>query len=83
MELNKEFIKQLTGLTERELKEILHALHYEKFCNHGTTGHNQLLLIAKLAKMVGFVLGDDNASIKKVYEMVTISNFGDGQETTG
>jgi hypothetical protein len=41
-------------LTERELKEIKHALFYVNDCNHGTTGHNQLVLIAKLAWHLGF-----------------------------
>lgn len=41
-------------LTESELTEIKHALFYSDNCHHGTTGHNQLMLIAKLARCVGF-----------------------------
>lgn len=48
-----ETMSQL-DLTDRELKEIKHALFYADGCNHGTTGHNQLLLIAKLARHIGF-----------------------------
>lgn len=33
---------------ERELKEIEFACEYADKFNHGTTGHNQLVLIAKL-----------------------------------
>jgi len=41
-------------LTERELDEIKHALFYVNDCNHGTVGHNMLVLIAKLATQLGF-----------------------------
>lgn len=43
-------------LTERELTEIKHSLFYAMECNHGTTGHNQLLIVAKLAVHLGFAL---------------------------
>ena len=42
-------------LTARELSEIKHALFYNAFCNHGTVGHNMLVLIAKMAIHQGFV----------------------------
>lgn len=45
-------------LTERELKEIHHALWYERFANHGTVGHNMLVIIAKFARDKGFWLTD-------------------------
>lgn len=41
-------------LTERELKEIHHALWYERFTAHGTVGHNMLIIIAKMARHQGF-----------------------------
>lgn len=43
-------------LTERELTEIKHALFYAIECNHGTVGHNMLIIIDKLARHVGFGL---------------------------
>jgi hypothetical protein len=43
-------------LTERELKEIKLALWYEQHCVHGTTGHNRLMIIAKLARYAGMSL---------------------------
>lgn len=48
-------------LTERELKEVRLALFYESECNHGTAGHNRLLLIAKLARALGYAyaIGED------------------------
>lgn len=47
--------------TKRELQEIYHALFYEETTKHGTVGHNQLLIIAKLAKQAGFnLLREDN-----------------------
>lgn len=44
--------------TEREVKEIHHALWYERFGNHGTVGHNMLIIIAKLARHQGFWITD-------------------------
>jgi len=43
-------------LTERELLEIKHAIFYANECGHGTTGHNQLILIAKMAQHMGFMI---------------------------
>lgn len=43
-------------LTKREVSEINHALFYAERLHHGTTGHNQLMLIATLAKHAGFSL---------------------------
>lgn len=43
-------------LTERELKEIQLALYYESDLAHGTDGHNRIILLAKLARHVGFEL---------------------------
>ncbi len=45
--------------TKRELQEIYHALFYSETTKHGTVGHNQLLIIAKLAKEYGFRLERD------------------------
>lgn len=38
--------------TEREMNEIEFAKVYEASFNHGTDGHNRLLLIAKLFEML-------------------------------
>lgn len=38
--------------TDRELKEIDFAKVYAEQFAHGTTGHNQLLIIAKLAGLL-------------------------------
>lgn len=43
-------------LTEREVLEIKHAIFYANECKHGTTGHNQLVLIAKMAQHLGFMI---------------------------
>lgn len=37
----------------REMREIKLALFYAKHCNHGTAGHNRLMLIAKMAVALG------------------------------
>lgn len=43
-------------LTFREVEEIKHAIFYADECNHGTVGHNLLILIAKLANHAGITL---------------------------
>ena len=45
-------------ISDREWKEIHHALYYYFHLNHGTVGHNMLVLIAKLALDTGFTLKD-------------------------
>ncbi|MGB1286095.1 MAG: hypothetical protein ACPG7F_06145 [Aggregatilineales bacterium] len=39
-------------LTEREQKEVEFALLYAANFQHGTAGHNRLMLIAKLANLL-------------------------------
>lgn len=39
-------------LDERQRKEIKLARFYATECAHGTTGHNQLILIAKMADLL-------------------------------
>lgn len=56
--------------TKRELQEIYHALFYAETTKHGTVGHNQLLIIAKLAKHNGFRLERD-----EYYAMYCNENF--------
>lgn len=63
-------------LTVREIKEIKHALWYEEHCNHGTVGHNLLVIVAKMARERGFFL--DTASEQGIYipQRVTITEKG-------
>lgn len=51
------------SLTERELREIHHALWYATFGNHGTVGHNMLIIIAKMARYQGFYLIDEDSEL--------------------
>lgn len=39
-------------LDERQRQEVRMALEYEGRFNHGTDGHNRLLLIAKLTQLL-------------------------------
>lgn len=39
-------------LDERQRQEVRMALEYERRFNHGTDGHNRLLLIAKLTQLL-------------------------------
>lgn len=61
----------------RELKEIAHAIHYYRFYQHGTVGHNLLVITAKLALDRGFELGDTGAVEKMtVPEDVVVTGKG-------
>lgn len=39
-------------LDDRQFKEVIFATFYAQNFNHGTAGHNRLLLIAKLASII-------------------------------
>lgn len=45
-------------ITTREEKAIQLALYYGEFCEHGTVGHNLIILVGKLARDRGFVLDE-------------------------
>lgn len=62
-------------LTERELKEIKHALFYVNDCNHGTTGHNQLVLIAKLAVRLYFGIEMDHSGKSPTLTILDTPSF--------
>jgi hypothetical protein len=47
-------MSQKLTLTKREVAEIQHSIFYAERLAHGTAGHNQLMLIASLAKHIGF-----------------------------
>lgn len=53
-------------LDQREINEIKLALFYEAECNHGTAGHNRLLLIAKLARGLGLGTISDLEGVKSI-----------------
>lgn len=40
------------GFTERDLKEIAFSRLYVQDFNHGTVGHNDMLIIARLADLL-------------------------------
>lgn len=42
----------IESLNDRERKEVDLARHYAANFAHGTTGHNQLMLLAKLAELL-------------------------------
>jgi len=46
-----------TLVDERQRKEIALAEVYARDFNHGTTGHNQLMLIARLAELLDVAVG--------------------------
>lgn len=62
-------------ITERELKEIHHALWYERFGNHGTVGHNMLILISKMARFQGFWITDGGTIVTPDYVMVITPDY--------
>lgn len=54
-------------LDERQKKELDLAILYARDFHHGTTGHNQLMLIAMLAEMLNRVEGN-GTDIVHLYE---------------
>jgi hypothetical protein len=46
-------------LSKRDTQEIQHSIYYAEKLAHGTAGHNQLMLIAALAKYIGFGMGPE------------------------
>lgn len=48
-------------LTPREIKEIQLCQYYADKLHHGTRGHNQMMLIAKLTGYMGFALAGEGA----------------------
>ena len=53
-------------LDERQRKELALAILYAREFAHGTTGHNQLMLIARLAEMLDRVEGS-GVDVKQLY----------------
>jgi hypothetical protein len=45
-------------LDERQLKELEFATVYREQFHHGTSGHNQLMLIAQLGEVIDFIIGN-------------------------
>ena len=71
--------------TVREISEIQHAMYYLKELDHGTTGHNQLMLIAKMAVLLGFNLDHENQLIigdNEILAAVELTN-ADGDTAIG
>src|SRR5690242_6214769 len=60
-------IDSLAKLDERQRKEVSFARDYSINFNHGTDGHNRLLLIAKLADMVD-ILDSTNENILRLLD---------------
>lgn len=62
--LSKEEIlsnmEHILVITSRELKEIGHAMQYAQNWAHGTSGHGQLMLIAKTYEFLGFYFDEKN-----------------------
>ena len=56
-------MEHILVITTRELKEIGHAMQYAQNWAHGTTGHNQLMLIAKTYEYLGFYF-DEKGDLK-------------------
>lgn len=65
-QISKEEIlkmEHLLVLTTREVKEIGHAMHYALNYAHGTSGHGQLMLLAKFAEHLGFHFDEKNSLV--------------------
>jgi hypothetical protein len=55
---------------EREVKEIMFALHYAELFNHGTSGHMEYTVIAKLAKLLELLHEDAMEDVKHDEEYI-------------
>lgn len=64
--MDEEPVMWPTILDDRQRKELALARLYAKDFAHGTTGHNQLMLINKLGEMLDRV-EKDGMSILKLY----------------
>lgn len=49
------------SFTQRDLKEIAHSIHYYRNYQHGTVGHNLLVIVGKLALDRGFDVNEAGA----------------------
>lgn len=58
-------------LSEREAKDIHLALYYAKYLAHGVSGHNQLMVMAKLATYMGFALEGTGLRLPEFAVMTT------------
>ena len=56
IELGKQ--NEHAEFSDRELSEITLSLFYANNLKHGTSGHLSLMLVAKLARLLGFSLED-------------------------
>lgn len=65
-------------LDDRELAEIHHAIYYRRYLLHGTAGHNQLMLLGKLAEAMGFYLDVDDEDAYHQHAMTLMYRVGDG-----
>ncbi len=50
--MNDQPAKWLQALDERQQKEIAFAILYARDFHHGTTGHNSLMILARLAVLL-------------------------------
>lgn len=48
--VTREDLQHIKGLTDREIQECMFACLYADTFQHGTDGHNRLVLIAKLVR---------------------------------
>lgn len=43
------FLRIKSNMNDRQLKEIYFSMYYNQVLNHGTDGHNRLIIMAELA----------------------------------
>lgn len=72
-----QLMEPVLVITTRELKEVAHAMYYAQNLAHGTTGHNQLMLLDKLATHLGFHFSNDGRNL----EVPTGVRVDDGPQT--
>lgn len=60
-------IKTIPLLDDRQQKECLLAITYEKEFQHGTDGHNRLLLIARLVRLLVTLVRQNRMSDEAIH----------------
>ncbi len=79
-------VKGLSGVwmknfTDRDIKEIDFSIIYADNFNHGTNGHNEKIIIAKMANMLNgihFAIGGPFPDIDKIKEIMGQKEAKDG-----
>lgn len=72
LEIKVEYQSIWENFTEHEMDEITFATMYSRNFAHGTSGHNQLMLIAKLAQLLADLSGQNDDEMLSLEQLRTL-----------